>query len=174
LFERLGDRYVVYGEWLYAKHTIFYDALPHYFLEFDVFDRSERRFLSTARRRSLLAGTPVQSVPVLFEGTLGSLESLLAHLGPSTLLSPAWRTTLETAAQEKAVPVERAWKETDSTGQMEGLYLKLETPEETIGRFKWVRASFLTAVEDSESHWQSRIIVPNRLREGVDLFRASR
>src|SRR5689334_1995440 len=28
---RLGDRFVLYGEWLYATHTVFYDALPHWF-----------------------------------------------------------------------------------------------------------------------------------------------
>lgn len=28
LREVLGERYVMYGEWTYAKHTIFYDALP--------------------------------------------------------------------------------------------------------------------------------------------------
>lgn len=44
----------VYGEWLYAKHTIFYDALPHYFLEFDVRD-PDGRFWSTARRAAHLA-----------------------------------------------------------------------------------------------------------------------
>jgi len=32
LWAALGSRYLVYGEWLYAKHTIFYDDLPHYFL----------------------------------------------------------------------------------------------------------------------------------------------
>ena len=34
----LGIRYVLYGEWLYAKHTVFYDYLPHYFLEYDLLD----------------------------------------------------------------------------------------------------------------------------------------
>src|SRR5947209_7454359 len=29
LRERLGDRHVMYGEWLFAKHTVYYDALPH-------------------------------------------------------------------------------------------------------------------------------------------------
>ena len=38
LAERLAGGLVLYGEWLYAKHTIFYDQLPHYFLEFDVLD----------------------------------------------------------------------------------------------------------------------------------------
>lgn len=28
LWPVLGDRYVLYGEWLYAKHICFYDALP--------------------------------------------------------------------------------------------------------------------------------------------------
>ena len=35
----IGSRFIIYGEWLYAKHTVFYDALPAYFMEFDVFDR---------------------------------------------------------------------------------------------------------------------------------------
>ena len=55
-FQRLSDRYVMYGEWLYAKHTIFYDALPHYFLEFDILDVESGDFLSTERRTSLLDG----------------------------------------------------------------------------------------------------------------------
>ena len=48
----LGRRYILYGEWCYAKHTVFYDALPHFFLEFDLFDRERNIFLSTAARRA--------------------------------------------------------------------------------------------------------------------------
>ncbi len=55
----------MYGEWLYARHTIPYDQLPHYFLEFDILDRETGMFLSTDRRHALLAGSPVRSVPVL-------------------------------------------------------------------------------------------------------------
>ncbi|MGH9763171.1 MAG: RNA ligase family protein, partial [Blastocatellia bacterium] len=47
LWEALGSRYVMYGEWLYAKHTVFYDRLPHYFMEFDLLDIQKREFLST-------------------------------------------------------------------------------------------------------------------------------
>ncbi len=78
----LADRYVLYGEWLYAKHTVYYDALPHYFLEFDVLDRADDAFLSTERRRALLAGLPVVSVPVLREGAGASFKDLRALLGP--------------------------------------------------------------------------------------------
>src|SRR5689334_2849436 len=54
LYLALGDRYVMYGEWMYAKHTCFYDRLPHYFMEFDIYDRERDLYLSTARRRQLL------------------------------------------------------------------------------------------------------------------------
>ena len=29
LWQALGTRFIVYGEWVYAKHTVFYDRLPH-------------------------------------------------------------------------------------------------------------------------------------------------
>lgn len=58
LFAHLGSRYLMYGEWLYAKHTIFYNDLPHYFLEFDVYDQVENCFLTTAQRRACLRDIP--------------------------------------------------------------------------------------------------------------------
>lgn len=71
----LGARYVMYGEWLYTRHTIRYDHLPHYFLEFDLLDSDTGEFLSTERRRKVLNGIPVVSVPVLVK----------AYLTPSTV-----------------------------------------------------------------------------------------
>jgi hypothetical protein len=82
LWERLGSRYVMYGEWLYARHTIPYDQLPHYFLEFDVLERETGVFLSTERRGAMLGGGPVVSVPVL--GTALPLEQ---YIGRSTASS---------------------------------------------------------------------------------------
>jgi hypothetical protein len=59
----------MFGEWLYARHTIAYDELPHYFLGFDILDRDTGSFLSADCRHALLAGSPVQSVPVLASST---------------------------------------------------------------------------------------------------------
>ncbi len=98
LWDRLGSRYVVYGEWLYAKHTVFYDALPHYFCEFDVLDRATGVFLSTAARAALWVDTPVVSVPVLHEGTVPDLAALVALLGPSLCRTGRWRHELWSAA----------------------------------------------------------------------------
>ena len=43
---------------MYAKHTVFYDRLPHYFMEFDIFDKKERQFFSTAKRKEILGLAP--------------------------------------------------------------------------------------------------------------------
>jgi hypothetical protein len=172
LFEVLGARYVVFGEWLYAKHTIFYDRLPGYFLEYDVLDtRGARAWLSTAARRRLLKELPIVSVPVLHEGPPPrSLAELRALVGPSRYKSPAWREALAASAAAAGVDVARAVAETDPEETMEGLYVKTETDDAVVGRYKWIRASYLQAVADSGSHWLARPIVANGLAPGTDIF----
>ncbi|MCX4240755.1 RNA ligase family protein [Paraliomyxa miuraensis] len=170
LFTALGSRYVMYGEWLYAKHTVFYDRLPHYFMEFDVLDRQSGAFLSTARRRELLQDAPVWSVPVLHEGTAPSIEALAERVAPSLYKSEDWQDALRRAAADEALDVERVVLQTDPSSLAEGLYVKVEEDGEVTGRFKWVRHSFLTSVVDSGGHWIDRPIVPNRLAPEVDLY----
>ena len=170
LRERLGSRFAVYGEWLYARHTIYYDALPHYFLEFDVLDLEEEVFLSTDRRRALLEGLPIASVPVLADGTFERLESLRALVGPSRYKTPRWREALDAQAAKLKLDVRRVRRESDPEDTMEGLYLKVEAGGRVVRRLKFVRASFLQAVEQSGSHWLNRPIVPNLQAPGADLF----
>ncbi|MDQ6907813.1 MAG: RNA ligase family protein, partial [Chloroflexota bacterium] len=87
LLNLLEDRYIMYGEWLYAKHTVFYTHLPHYFLEFDVYDDQEGFFLSTAMRRALFSTVPfVHSVNVLYEGMIPSLRALTNLVGRSSFI----------------------------------------------------------------------------------------
>jgi len=158
----------LYGEWLYAKHTIFYDALPHYFLEFDI--RDGDTFWSTAKRRDFLAGTPVVSVPVVWEGVVRDPSSLPDHVANALYKSPRWRERLREAADASGVDPERVVRETDPSDLAEGLYLKVEDGGAVTARYKWIRASFLTAVIDSGSHWHDRPIVPNQLADGVTLW----
>jgi hypothetical protein len=166
----LGRRYVLYGEWLYAKHTIFYDRLPHYFLEFDVLDADTGAFLGTPERRALLAGVPVAPVPVLRTGPCRELTEVTALLGPSLYKGPGWREGLHAAALARGLDPGQVWKETDSSDLMEGLYVKVEEGGRVVERYKFIRASFLTTVLDSGSHWLRRAILPNQLRPDVDLF----
>jgi len=170
LFERLGARHVVYGEWLFARHTIFYDALPHYFMEFDVLDVEAGRFLSTPERRVLLQGLPLWSVPVVAEGTTRTLGDLGALIAPSRYRTPAWRARLSATATERGLDAERLLLQGDDSDLAEGLYIKVEGDGGVEQRLKFVRASFLQAVIESDSHWLDRPILPNALAEGVDLF----
>lgn len=170
----LGRRYVLYGEWLYARHTVFYDQLPHYLLEFDVLDRHTGRFLDTPSRATLLRGAPVVSVPVLHEGPVPTLAALVALVGPSRFKSAGWRDALRAAAATgengRTGSVDRAVRETDPSELAEGLYIKAEADGAVVARYKWVRASFLDAVAASGSHWLTRPIVCNGLAAGVALF----
>ena len=170
LYLALGDRYIMYGEWLYAKHTCFYDKLPHYFMEFDLYDRERDIFLSTARRRQLLAGLPVVSVAVLWEGRPQKLGEVTSLVGPSLFKTPEWRRRLVEAGAAAGVPEGQVVAETDRHDAMEGLYIKIEDEERVQERLKWVRGSFLSALLDSGSHWLDRPIVNNRLAEGVTLW----
>ncbi len=166
----LGSRFVVYGEWLYAKHTVFYDKLPHYFMEFDVFDRQTQLFLSTERRRIMFANSPIVSVPVLWTGPTPRRNVLEDLVGRSLYKSNNWKGRLKRAAMSQALDPNRVCAETDPADEMEGLYIKSENDGQVVSRFKYVRASFLTSVVDSGSHWIDRPIVPNELAIGVDIF----
>ena len=170
LWQILGDRYLLFGEWLYAKHTIFYDRLPHYFLEFDLFDTREDLFLDTPTRHRLLANSPVVSVPVLWRGDASNLPPPQTLVGRSVFKGPDWQDVLRRAAQDQGLDIDRTLAETDLSEEAEGLYIKVESAGETLGRLKWIRHSFLTSVLDSGSHWLARPILPNQLAPGVDLY----
>ena len=175
LHELLQTRYVLYGEWLYAKHTTFYTDLPHYLLEFDCYDRDADAFLSTARRRELLRSAPfVASVPVLHAGPLPSLAALTALVGPSRFIAADHASQLRAAAQAHALDPAPFARETDASGLMEGLYIKVEEGERVVARYKYVRPGFGQTVVDAGSHWTNRPLLPNTLRADVNLWSSSR
>ena len=167
----LGSRYVMYGEWLYAKHTVFYDKLPHYFMEFDLFDKEERRFLSTKKRRELLKEAPfVWSVRVLDEGRYESAEDIGRWIGPSAFCTDHLKESLGQQCRKGKVDYEKTVGQTDLSGIMEGIYIKVEEGDYVIDRLKYVRSSFLNSILDSESHWADRPIVANKLADGAEMF----
>lgn len=171
LFDVLGTRYIMFGEWMYAKHSMFYDALPHLFLEFDVFDREEGVFLSTPRRHALLQSAPIVSVPVLHSGPgLARVDDYLELLTPSLGRTDSWKDSLIEQAQRQRLDADRVVEQTDGDDLIEGFYGKVEDEHQVLSRFKFVRASFTQTLLDGDGHWQNRPVVPNRLRPGVDLF----
>ncbi len=58
--------YLIYGEWLYAQHHIFYDKLPDYFLVFDVLKNG--KFLNRNQRNDFCDNHNFHQVPFIDEG----------------------------------------------------------------------------------------------------------
>ena len=171
LFCVTGERYVIYGEWMAAKHTVYYDALPHYFMEFDIYDQQESAFLSTKARRALIegagAGEIVHSVLVLHTGNVEGIADLKKMIVGSHFKTPQWREHLLDAATLAGVSNIDVVSHTDKSDLMEGLYIKVETDEHTVGRYKYVRESFTNSILEQDEHWLNRPIIKNGLLPGA-------
>ena len=151
LEERLEDRFILFGEWVYARHSVHYRRLPHYFFEFDIYDKEARAFLEPGA-----AAGPAgrDGHPDRARAPPGALdrERLGALIGPSRFDSQ-FENPLT--------------KRTDDL--MEGLYLRTEAGGVVTGRAKFVRPEFVEKVKQSE-HWQYQAMTPNHLKEGADLW----
>jgi hypothetical protein len=147
----LKDRYILFGEWLYARHSVHYRCLPHYFFEFDIYDKTQGVFLDLAARLTMLKGTGIVTVPVLHRGAATAKE-LHSLIGPSQFDS-----VFDNPVTRRPDPL------------MEGLYLRTEAEGRVTGRAKLVRPEFVEKVKQSE-HWQHQAVVPNLLAEGAEIW----
>jgi len=79
--EALDEDLVLFGEWCYAVHSVRYDALPDWFVGFDVYDRSFRHFWSAERRNELLQRIGLLAVPEVGRGhyQIRDLQLLLSR-----------------------------------------------------------------------------------------------
>lgn len=148
----LEDRFILYGEWLYARHSVHYRALPHYFFEFDIWDKDAAAFLELDTRLRMLEGTGFKTVPVVHRGPLAKEDQLWSLIGPSAYGS-AFDNPLS-GHQDNL---------------MEGLYLRTEANGRVTGRAKTVRPEFVEKIKQSE-HWQHQQMVPNELTASADIW----
>lgn len=130
----LRPELMLFGEWCAARHSLGYDALPDWFLLFDVYDRSIGRFWSTSRRNALAAEAGLSTVPLVSSGltTLAALKQLL----------------VDTPSRYRAgLP-------------LEGVVVRRESGEWCEARAKLVRPDFTQAID---THWRKRTIDWNRV-----------
>jgi hypothetical protein len=151
LEESLQNRFILFGEWVYARHSIHYRKLTHYFFEFDIYDKEDEVFLNLERRLSLLAGTGIQTVPVIHSGKVNR-DDLQDLIGPS---------------QFDSFFEDPITKRSDNL--MEGLYLRTEAVGRVTGRAKFVRPEFVEKIKQS-THWQHQQMVPNLLADEVNIW----
>jgi hypothetical protein len=185
--DRFEDRYIVYSEWEAIVHSVSYNRLPHFCLEFDIYDLHRGVFLDTPARRELCRGLPIVSVPVLYQGPFIDRGHALNLVGPSLFRTPEssvgdrndwsmldegerWQEDLRRACALVGDDFPARLQKMDHSGLSEGLYVKLERDGEVVGRFKWVRPGFTQTILSSDEHWQSRFPVPNLLSHPTDCF----
>ena len=108
---------VLFGEWCYARHSIHYTRLPDFFLVFDVFEKDQQRFMSSARCDEIAGRLKLATVPKVSTGVF-SLEQVPQLIGKSSLYD----------------------------GPMEGIYLRQENTSWLAQRAKVVRAEFVQQI----------------------------
>ena len=164
LYSILGERYIMYGEWLYAKHKVYYNALPDFFLEFDIFDREIGEFLDTGSRSALLRGSSVYSVPVLYEGEIVTQGALSALITRSRYIEGEHLRDLWQTVEKMGLDPREVADTTDESQLAEGLYIKIEEDGVVKERMKFVRAGYVQTA-GIEERWHTRPIIPNKLKK---------
>lgn len=124
---------LIYGELLFAKHTVFYNRLPDYFLAFDVFN-VEHGWMPATDRDLFCKAHGFAQVPFVAEGIFQKAE--LADLIPS----------ISNYGSEPA----------------EGIVIKRYKKDGTKLQAKLVRPEFIKRMEEND-HWMHQAVTRNEL-----------
>lgn len=130
----------VFGEWLYAKHSIAYSALPSYLMVFGVHDLAAKQWASWEAVEGWAAKLGVSTVPVLAKESWLNREWKLRELVESYARLPS-----------------------RCGGSREGIVLRLagafsdDAFETSVA--KWVREEHV----QTDTHWKHTQVVRNKL-----------
>lgn len=120
LFEILDQDTILFGEWLYAKHSISYSELPDYFLAFDLYHKKKKLFYNRDILVEKLKETNISYVREMYRGKIRDKNQLLKL-------------------------IEQKSEYTD--GRVEGIYLKIFENDYVRNRCKLVRNDFICGNE---------------------------
>jgi atypical dual specificity phosphatase len=128
------ERYILYGEWCVARHSILYESLPDRFLAFDLYDRLTATFVSRRVLERVLQGTNIAQVPLVAE--------------------------IEGALSEEVLRGMTSRRSFFGANRAEGVYVRIEDDERktTVRRGKVVRGDFIAGNE----HWSKGKIEVNK------------
>ena len=117
LFEILEPgRHILYGEWVYSKHSIHYTKLPGYFVAFDLYDKKTGKFYSREKLENILSQTTIPLIRLVGSGRYKNLDQII-----------------------KLVNTESAYY----SGKLEGVYVRICEGDYTVKRAKIVRSDFI-------------------------------
>ncbi|KAG6817576.1 hypothetical protein H0H87_006953 [Tephrocybe sp. NHM501043] len=115
-----AERYILFGEWMFATHSIPYTHLPDRFVAFDLYDRSTGTWSDWASLEKILSSTSISLVPLLYHGLMPTDAKLRNMV---QLQSKFW------------------------DGRVEGIYVKVEQNSCVVSRGKVVRSDFIAGNE---------------------------
>jgi len=118
MFHTLDEHgpYSVYGEWMIQQHGMEYNALPEWFIAFDVYDWEKDHYIDPKNADDILRACGFSVIPTLLYGKLDSYVTLEEFAnGPSVFAIGAKR---------------------------EGIIVKVSNGESITTKFKMVRQGF--------------------------------
>lgn len=122
--KHLEKRYILFGEWCFAQHSIHYSALPQWLLGFDIYDKTQKRFLARSARDLIFKKLDVIAVPLIGEKTFSKNDLIRI--------------------------VEQRYSQLG--GKLEGIYLRLESDSQLLKRAKLVRQDFIQDIDNHWSN----------------------
>jgi len=134
---------ILYGEWLCVQHTVKYNALPDYFLAFDLYDVKEAKFYSRERFWNELKDSGIYYVRTIEKSiSVKTKEELVALLERQ-------KTLYDT-----------------NKGKVEGIYIRKDSGDWLLDRCKLVNKEFVQSVNEDD-HWMHKITNYNKVRKDL-------
>lgn len=154
LYELIQENYVLFGEWLKHTHSIYYNQLPDYFLEYDIYSKQDNCFLSTASREILLSSSRdwLFSVKVLEQLNILTLNNL----------SSIFEAHPYSYFKNKDIFNIDLPKRVLHDMNYEGFYIKIENKNSVLSRHKWISCNFIQHLLNNE-HWKECEQISNTL-----------
>lgn len=153
---------ILFGEWVYAKHSISYNKLPDYFIAYDLYDAKNEEFIDRKLLIEKLSNIYliriIASIPRLSNYLISSLTNSSSNSNASFSSNSNFndnfildkRNLLTLINNEQSIYY---------NGPIEGLYLRKCKNGKTIARCKLVRKDFKCGNEN----WNKTIIIKNQL-----------
>lgn len=108
--------HILFGEWVYSKHSIHYTNLPGYFIAFDLFNKKTGKFASRDMLEKLLANTSIPLIRLVTNSKFKSVDQIV-----------------------KLLDTKSAYYD----GKLEGVYVRVCDELNTLKRAKIVRSDFI-------------------------------
>ncbi len=139
--------YLIFGEWMYAKHSILYDQLPGYFIAFDLFESRTKQYLSVAKRNQILQQyTTIPIIhPIVSNQVISTKQAYTQLLETNSFYCKPIKTNNNVKYQK-----------------VEGIYIRIDEGDYLKQRTKIVRSDFIQTIEEGE-HWSGREMIKNQI-----------